>query len=339
MTAVRRTLGSCLSAILVLLSLTAVASAQAQPAPAARWFRGNTHTHTLNSDGDSTPAEVVRSYRELRYHFLVITDHNFVTPVDGLNAVNAAEGRFLVIAGEEVTDGAGERPVHLNLLGASRVVQPQRGATPLETLQHDIDAMRQVDGALVQINHPNFGWGLNTTDLTSSHGGQLIEVFNGHPQVNNLGGGGLPSAEAMWDEMLSSGQHIFGVASDDEHELKRPGVRTAAAPGRGWVVVRATKLSAEEILSGLRRGDFYASTGVELSDVAADERGLTVSIKGSGDTRYTVQFIGKGGKVLKEATASPARYDFNGTELYVRAKVVDSNGLCAWVQPVWPKTR
>lgn len=31
-----------------------------------RWFKGNTHTHTLNSDGDSTPDEVVRWYRELR---------------------------------------------------------------------------------------------------------------------------------------------------------------------------------------------------------------------------------------------------------------------------------
>ena len=29
-----------------------------------RWYKGNTHTHTLNSDGDSTPDEVVRWYRE-----------------------------------------------------------------------------------------------------------------------------------------------------------------------------------------------------------------------------------------------------------------------------------
>ncbi|HZS07725.1 MAG TPA: hypothetical protein VFD58_23010 [Blastocatellia bacterium] len=65
---------------------------QQQPAPPPsggkverRWYKGNTHTHTLNSDGDSTPDEVVRWYREHGYHFLVLTDHNYLTAVDGLN--------------------------------------------------------------------------------------------------------------------------------------------------------------------------------------------------------------------------------------------------------------
>ena len=63
----------------------------------AGWFKGNTHTHTLNSDGDSTPDEVVRWYREHGYQFLVLTDHNFLTSVDGLNALHGASDRFLVI--------------------------------------------------------------------------------------------------------------------------------------------------------------------------------------------------------------------------------------------------
>lgn len=29
-----------------------------------RWFKGNTHTHTLNSDGDSSPDDMVRWYRD-----------------------------------------------------------------------------------------------------------------------------------------------------------------------------------------------------------------------------------------------------------------------------------
>ena len=33
---------------------------QAIPGSALRWYKGNTHTHTLNSDGDSTPDEVAR---------------------------------------------------------------------------------------------------------------------------------------------------------------------------------------------------------------------------------------------------------------------------------------
>ncbi|MBL8190245.1 MAG: hypothetical protein JNK38_19670, partial [Acidobacteria bacterium] len=38
------------------------------------WYKGNTHTHTVNSDGDSTPDEVVRWYREHKYNFLVLSD-------------------------------------------------------------------------------------------------------------------------------------------------------------------------------------------------------------------------------------------------------------------------
>ena len=60
---------------------------QATAAGTARWYKGNLHTHTLNSDGDSTPDEVVRWYREHGYDFLVLTDHNVMTEVDGLNAV------------------------------------------------------------------------------------------------------------------------------------------------------------------------------------------------------------------------------------------------------------
>src|SRR5215213_1525054 len=85
---------------LVVLTATHVFGQTGTP----RWFKGNTHTHTLNSDGDSTPEDVVRWYREHGYAFLVLTDHNFLTSVDGLNAVHGAEERFLVVKGEEITD-------------------------------------------------------------------------------------------------------------------------------------------------------------------------------------------------------------------------------------------
>src|SRR4029450_2752195 len=65
-----------------------------------RWFKGNTHTHTLNSDGDSTPDDVVRWYREHGYDFLALTDHNFLTSVEALNALHVADDRFLGGRGE-----------------------------------------------------------------------------------------------------------------------------------------------------------------------------------------------------------------------------------------------
>src|SRR5580765_4866366 len=118
---------AAISAIL----LAAARGPHAQPPPQSaggRWYKGNTHTHTLNSDGDSTPDDVVRWYREHGYRFLVLSDHNFLTSVDGLNAVHGADELFLLIKGEEVTDGFQSKPIHINGLDVSGKVEPQHGS-------------------------------------------------------------------------------------------------------------------------------------------------------------------------------------------------------------------
>jgi hypothetical protein len=43
-----------------------------------RWYKGQTHTHTLWSDGDGAPELAVAWYKEHGYDFLSITDHNVV---------------------------------------------------------------------------------------------------------------------------------------------------------------------------------------------------------------------------------------------------------------------
>src|SRR5687767_12817135 len=112
-------------AVLIALAVLAGGFARAEEGSGRRWYKGNTHTHTLNSDGDSTPDQVVRWYREHGYQFLVLTDHNFLTSVAGLNALHGADEQFLVIKGEEVTDRFGEAPLHVNGLDVSTRVAPQ----------------------------------------------------------------------------------------------------------------------------------------------------------------------------------------------------------------------
>jgi hypothetical protein len=333
----RQWAGTICVGILLAFSVDAPAQPVEGQAP-LKWFKGNTHTHSLNSDGDSTPDDVVRWYREQRYHFLFFTDHNVVTPVEGLNATAGMPERFLVIRGEEVTVQAAGKPVHLNMLGGEGVVEPQSGDTVAEALRRNVASITAARG-VISINHPNFGWAMSAADLAGGTGAHLIEIHNGHFMVNNAGGGGLPGTEALWDSMLSAGIRIFGVASDDMHQLKQPWAKASARPGQGWVVVRAARLTAEAILSALAAGDFYASTGVELSDVQATPHGLTVSVKEQSFARYTIQFIGQGGRVLKEALASPAQYDITGGEGYVRARILDSNGQMAWTQPVFVSPR
>ncbi len=322
---------------MVAIMLTVAARSQSPvpvtETPPGRWYKGNTHTHTVNSDGDSTPDEVARWYREHGYNFLVLSDHNYLTEVSGLNGVLGAAGKFLLIPGEEVTAEFGGKPLHMNGLDLSRLVTPRKAPTLVETLQQNVDAIREADG-IPHINHPNFRWAITAEELTTVRRNKLFEIYNGHPQVNNAGGGGVPGVEEAWDAILSAGMLLYGIAVDDAHHFKRPWDRAASKPGRGWVMVRAPRLEAREIVLALERGDFYASTGVVLKDVTATAKSLAVTVAATSFSKYRVQFIGKGGKLLAETTANPAVYEMRGGEGYVRARVIESNGDMAWVQPV-----
>jgi len=327
-----------LSSSLLCAGLYAVVAGQpAQPAPASgslRWFKGNTHTHTLNSDGDSSPDDVVRWYRDHKYNFLVLTDHNYLTSVDGLNALHGADDKFLVVKGEEVSSGFQGKPLHINALNPDRLVTASREGTSIaEVLQNNVDAIR-MSGGVPHINHPNFGWAITAADMAGLRNNKLFEVYNGHPMVNNAGGSGHPSLEQTWDTLLSQGIHLFGLATDDAHEFKKLDDLSSSRPGMGWVMVRAEKLEAKAIVAAIDRGDFYASTGVELSDYQATTRQIAVTVKATAFSKYRIQFIGKGGGVLREVTEPTATYEIRGNEGYVRARVLESNGRMAWAQPI-----
>ena len=332
------TVSSGLFASIVITMLPGPLTAAAQDVPqrmdsTLRWYKGNTHTHTLNSDGDSTPDDVVRWYREHRYHFLVLTDHNFLTSVEALQALHGADERFLVIRGEEVSDTFGDQSIHVNGLNLGRVVEPQGGESVVDIVQRNVDAIRK-EGGVPHINHPNFRWSITPAELHQIRNNKLFEIFNGHPMVNNAGGGGVPGLEEMWDAILSSGSLMYGIAVDDAHTFKDPGNPSIAEPGRGWIAVRAARLDADLLMEGLERGEFYASTGVELIDVETTATGMRVEVRPTNYSKYRIQFIGQGGRVLHESLEPAAAYSFRGDEGYVRARILESNGRMAWVQPV-----
>jgi len=200
-------------------------------------------------------------------------------------------------------------------------------------VQNTIDAIRAARG-VPSVNHPNYGWAISPDELGQLQRTRLFEVFNGHPLVNNLGGGGVPGLEETWDRILSSGKLLYGIAVDDAHSFKRPEDKTVPRPGTGWVYVRVARLEPRAIVEALERGDFYSSTGVELQAISVSASALSIAVREERSSKYRIQFIGRQGRVLSETTSSPASYAFKGDEGYVRAKVIESNGKLAWIQPV-----
>jgi predicted metal-dependent phosphoesterase TrpH len=298
-----------------------------------RWYKGNLHTHTLNSDGDSTPLEAATWYREHGYQFLAVSDHNYLTDPAGLNAVLGAREKFLLLPAEEVTDAYLKKSIHVNAYNLEREVQPMHGDSVSATIQNNVDAILAVKG-LPSVNHPNFLWSITTDDLLKIRDLRVFEVYNGHPTVNNAGGGGVPSLDEMWDVLLSAGQRIYGIAVDDAHYFKRIG-QEFANPGRGWICVRAESLSAENIIAAIGAGQFYASSGVQLTDIHVSNEEYSVEAKARDTEKFTTYFIGSGGRVLAKSLETISRYRFRGGEKYVRARIESSFGSTAWTQPVY----
>ena len=295
-----------------------------------RWFKGNLHTHTTESDGDADPQQVVEWYKNHGYDFLVLSDHNHRTILDHDNQLG-----LVMIPGEEVSAHLinSEIVVHINGIGITKVVEAVDAQNVVDTIQSNVNAVISA-GGIAQINHPNTQWAIDHEDILQVNGLTLFEVYNGGIGPNNEGGIGKLSTEEMWDKILSSGYKIFGVATDDAHHYSDFN-HTLANPGRGWVFVQSENLSSESILNSLSIGKFYFSTGVELCELKFSDNVLSLQIEPIRNYIYSTTLIGKDGIVLSQEDGLDVSYELKGNEGYVRATIRSSYGTKAWTQPVF----
>ena len=244
------------------------------------WYKGNVHTHTTKSDGDADPEVVVEWYKNHDYDFLVLSDHNHRTIIDGYS------DDLILIPGEEVSARilGGDIPIHLNGIGISRVVEPIDAGGVVETLQANVDLITEA-GGIASLNHPNASWAYDHKDIVQIEGATLLEVYNGWPGSNSEGAPGKYSGEEIWDNVLSTGKIIYGIAVDDAHHYS-DFTHTMANPGRGWIVVNAEQLTNESIIDSLIAGKFYFSTGIDIEDISMLDEGIELLISRHRDYIY-----------------------------------------------------
>lgn len=280
-------------------------------------------------------------------------------PHSEYRALLEESGRFLLIPAEEVSNSAAGKPVHINATNIAEVIPPVKGPNVREVMEI---ALRSIEDhakkhgreVLPHINHPNFHYAITAEDLAAVVSEPFFEVYNGHPGINHLGDEEHPSVEALWDIANAirisdlNTVPLMGIGTDDSHE--HHGLK-GSRPGRGWVMVRSRYLTPEHLIKAMKRGDFYASSGVSLSDVVFDPAAKTLSlaIAETGDATFTTEFIGvkegeRTGVVLATADGFAPSYELTGDELYVRAVVTSTEDAVdpsfkdqkqqAWTQPV-----
>jgi len=213
-------------------------------------------------------------------------------------------GRFLLIPSEEITD----KNVHVNATNIQELILPDKSldttTSPqiIKALQHAFDAVhaqrvRTGVPMFAHLNHPNFKWAITAEELMQIDHEQFFEVYNGHPTVFNQGDELHAGTERVWDIVLAErlghlGKPVmYGLATDDSHHYHST-LPKASLSGRGWVMVKAKQLDAASIVAAMEKGDFYASTGVELQSLQSGDGRISLEVKAEAGVEYVVEFIG-----------------------------------------------
>ena len=301
------------------------------------WYRGNLHTHTTESDGDAEPEAVAAWYKDHGYDFLVLSEHNHLYLLDYGDG-NSDSSIPLMIPGEEVTvptDRSDQTPVHVGAIGIDRLVEPTFGDDVATILQANIDDIRDA-GGISCINHPSWKWAFDHEPILKTRGASLMEVFNAATDCNNypIPVPGFLSPTEIWDNVLSAGMSIFGVATDDSHHY-HDFSPDKDNPGRGWVMVESEALESDALVEAMAAGSFYSSTGVFLAELNSSADEVSLKIRQRPHSLYLTRFIGSDGAIHDEQVGAEVAYRPTGDEGYVRAHVTSSNGHQAWTQPVF----
>ncbi|NPV48688.1 MAG: CehA/McbA family metallohydrolase [Armatimonadetes bacterium] len=285
---------------------------------AGEWYKGNLHTHSTESDGQASPQQLVDIYAENAYDFLAITDHMRLTDTTGLEARG-----MVLIPGSELHGGQGELGQHYHVvaLGVREPISFAADATAQQVME-----AATARSELCFVAHPSWS-SLTYRDLLSLPDHLGIEVYN----TTCHHGIGRGESAVQWDDLLARGQRLLGLAVDDAH-LHYPD-----AIG-GWVMVKAPERSEAALLTALRQGHFYSSTGPTIEMLESEEDRLYVKCSPVQEIRVICPKPGHGSTSYRLGRPGPfTEAEFAVREAWevVRVEVVDARGRVAWSNPIW----
>lgn len=299
------------------------------------WAKANTHTHTTNSDGDSSPTAVINLYKNKGYSIVAVTDHGFVTDCTPFTNLSA---NFLCVNSEEWTST--KHVVRVNVSSAYN--------NNIANLQNAVNAA-QNEGGFAIAAHPNWSstpW--TVAELTSLQNYTSMEIYN--KVIERLSPD--PYAVVKWDEVLKTGKKMFGVAADDMHQVN-------VDLGYGFTKVYMPEFTKQAYINSMRTGYFYASQGPSMDSgsftLICDETNsyhmgenancssvrinATISATNSTYIMKNITLI-KDGNVLNITTCSSQNCSFSYSENvsssgYYRLEATDSGNKKIWSNPIW----
>ncbi|CAA0121221.1 Uncharacterised protein [Halioglobus japonicus] len=306
----------------------------------ARWYVGDFHSHTVESDGSVTIDELISFAESRDLDFVLMSEHNTVSQLSWFPSYQITTP-VLLLPGMEFTTYAG----HANTIGTTQWIDHRTGVRGATIEAAIADTHEQ--GGLISINHPL----LNVGDLCIGCGWQHDVAPDTIDGVEVMGG--IFTGVPFWEDLLERGSHAAALGGSDDH---RGG--TGDGPTYSPLAIPATRVWAEElsvagILEGIRNGRTVVQVlgpngpmieaemdGIRRgSTVFADTSTLRATVTASSGMFLRVW---KNGKLMTtvEITGDPFVHEVmvkapaTGEDRY-RYDVLDGNALAAITSYIW----
>jgi hypothetical protein len=244
----------------------------AVPGTGPGWYRGDLHLHSVYSDGQWKPSQLVTQARANGLDFMGTSDHN-------TNAATRVFGRhvpdgFLVISGEEVTTRNGHWLATGTIPGTWIDWRYRKDD---HKLRHFADLTRSLGGVAVAA-HPRVPLAGIRWDFDPSYEQMdAVEVWNGPWSVFNQ------FTLGAWHEALVAGRFTPAVGNSDSHH-------SGQVVGLPQTVYRADALSTAAILDALRGGHCWIAESSAVG-LTFEAHGAT-TLTNTGESGDTVALVG-----------------------------------------------
>ena len=275
-----------------------------------KWFKGNTHIHSVASDGGKNFAELAVMYAEAGYDFLFITDHWVASDVES----DAAGYPLLWCDGIELdgVDSTGAA-FHVVCLGTFHGMDRKLG------LENGITKAKEQGGVLI-LAHP--AWCGNSFDDANRWGFHGVEIYNHVCRWLNGKGDG----RVYWERMLLENPEVLAFAADDAHLNKEH-----LGWNGGWIAVNIEELSRDSVLAAIKAGKFYSSQGPEFKSLEFDGR----VVKAETSTIQFARLVGSAsnGKRIgdfQKASIDSFEFEVSSDLPFAFLEIEDANGRRAW---------
>ncbi len=200
-------------------------------------YKGETHMHTLSSDGFMSPEDTAHLARSMGLDYIILTDHNNfaqnekIIEIDGLT----------IIPGMEWTHYKG----HAGMFGLKKPIDGPFYTNSMEGTAEKLKEARE-NGAFVTLNHPfcpyiPWQWGFHM-DFDA------VEVWNGIMSARNV------KAINWWHQQLLEGKRIVITGGSDFHRL-----HMLSSIGSPCMCLYALSRDPEDLLDAMRAGHSYIS--------------------------------------------------------------------------------